>query len=100
MAFATLLNAVSVNTEGTAVEITGDFEALALGTHYAGGQLELQVSDLEAGTYHPVGPDCQWNGPGSPVTVKNSGTKWFRGVYKGKQASMGTPSVTLKYEQT
>ncbi len=100
MATGALLNAVTTNTTGTGVQITGDFEALAQGTHYAGGVLELQVADTDTdGDYRPVGREGQWLGPGTPATIRNNGTKYYRGVLKGVQSSMGTPSCTLKYWQ-
>lgn len=105
MATFTLLSAVSVDTVGAGQAMTGDFEALPQGTHYAGGVLELQVADTDTpADYEPVGIGCQWRGPGSPAAVRNNGTKFFRAVYRGRSPDMisslgSNPSVTLKLVQ-
>lgn len=100
MAAQTLLNAVTGNTTGTGVAVTGNFEAIPTGTSYAGGTLELQMSvdDVDA-NYKPVGTNGQWNGPGNPAAITNTGTNYFRGVLKGCLSSMLPANATLKINQ-
>lgn len=95
MAATTLLNAVTVNTVGTGVAITGDVDFSALG-FMGGGMLEVQrsVDDVDA-NYKPVGPEGQFIGAGH-CTVRNVGTNYYRGVLKG---ATQTANATLKSNQ-
>lgn len=95
MASGTLLNAVTVDTVGTGVALSGDVEFSALG-FAGGGTIEVQrsIDDVDA-NYKPVGIEGQFYGPGH-CSVRNSGTNYYRGVLRG---ATETANATLKYNQ-
>lgn len=95
MAAATLLNAVTTNTVGAGVAISGDFEASALGDAGGGmGELQRSIDDVDA-NYKPVGTEGQFNGAGH-CAVRNVGTNYYRGVLRGCSR---TANFTLKTNQ-
>jgi hypothetical protein len=91
---ATLLNAVTTNTIGSATEITDDFD-LKIEGNFDGGMALLLKCEVEDGVYVPVGMEATKKGPGW-VWVKNTGANW----YKGQTVGMGPAGTcTMKVIQ-
>lgn len=77
----TLLNNVSVDTLGTAVEITGDFD-LKFEGFMGEGRVRLLKCEIQAGVFVSIGPEGESLSPGWRF-VKNTGANWFRAQLVG-----------------
>lgn len=78
----TLLNAVTGNATGTAIQITGDFEISGVGDA-AGGMILLERSiDNVAGNYKPAGRESISYGD-FHAAIMNTGANWYRARLQG-----------------
>jgi len=92
----TLLNAVTGNTTGTGIAITGDFEISGVGDA-AGGYVLLERAVLDvAGDYKPVGIEARSYGD-FHAAIQNVGTNFYRAVLRG--ATRVGAGYTLKANQ-
>jgi hypothetical protein len=78
----TLLNAVTGDATGTAIQITGDFEISGVGDA-AGGMIVLERSiDNVAGNYKPAGRQAMSYGD-FHAAIQNTGANWYRARLQG-----------------